>query len=100
MIAVEDIFTANSDFFLDEVSTLPAVGHDITVGTSAKFNPIAQSQRNWSHTQYRKLTSEPDEAQGEEFRANLRNYSIGHGSEFVVIDETSKNNRSYARHYG
>ncbi|KAG2749003.1 hypothetical protein P692DRAFT_20654569, partial [Suillus brevipes Sb2] len=46
------------------------------------------------------LASERDEVRREEFKASLRNDFIGDGSEFVVIDETSKNDRTYARHYG
>jgi hypothetical protein len=47
-----------------------------------------------------RLASERDEARLEDFNASLRNDFVGDGSEFVVLDKTSKNERTYARHYG
>ncbi|KIM59563.1 hypothetical protein SCLCIDRAFT_38445, partial [Scleroderma citrinum Foug A] len=46
------------------------------------------------------IASERDEARHAEFQEYLRNNFIGDGSEFVVVNETSKNERTFARHYG
>ncbi|KIK34606.1 hypothetical protein CY34DRAFT_42427, partial [Suillus luteus UH-Slu-Lm8-n1] len=46
------------------------------------------------------LAAERDDIRRQEFQASLRDDFIGDGSEFVVLDETSKNERTYARHYG
>ena len=47
-----------------------------------------------------KLNAERDDIRRKEFQAGLRNDFIGDGSTFVILDETSKNERTYARHYG
>ena len=44
-----------------------------------------------------KIALERDEVRREEFKQMLQTDFIGDGSEFVVIDETSKNDRTYAR---
>jgi hypothetical protein len=65
------------------------------------FSIVTQFHTSWSHSKVlQKLACERDEVRREEFRASLRNDFIGDGSEFVVIDETSKNDHTYARHYG
>ncbi|KIJ16000.1 hypothetical protein PAXINDRAFT_76278, partial [Paxillus involutus ATCC 200175] len=46
------------------------------------------------------VASERDEVRRADFIASLQNDFIGDASEFVVVDETSKNERTYARHYG
>ena len=43
-----------------------------------------------------KLAAERNEVQREEFKQMLQNDFMGNGSEFVVIDETSKNDQTYA----
>ena len=47
-----------------------------------------------------KLASEHDEAQHNEFKQRLQMDFISDGSEFVVVDETSKNNQTYAQRFG
>ncbi|KAG2150764.1 hypothetical protein DEU56DRAFT_869105 [Suillus clintonianus] len=98
LMAIEDLFTVYSDLFLDEVCTWLAVSHDIVVSTSTLSRNLKEAGLTCKIL--RKLASERDEARREEFKASLRNDFIGDGSEFVVIDETSKNDRTYARHYG
>ncbi|KAG2128610.1 hypothetical protein DEU56DRAFT_819250 [Suillus clintonianus] len=98
LTAIEDLFTVDSDLFLDEVCTWLAVSHDIVVSTSTLSRNLKEA--GLTRKILRKLASERDEARREEFRESHRNDFIGDGSEFVVIDETSKNDRTYARHYG
>lgn len=47
-----------------------------------------------------KLAIEHNEACQQEFKDSLQNHFIGDGSEFVVLDETSKNECTYAQLYG
>ena len=47
-----------------------------------------------------KLASERDEARHDEFKQRLQTDFISDGSEFVVVDETSKNNWTYAWRFG
>jgi transposase len=98
LTAIEDIFTVDSDLFLDEVCTWLAAEHDITVSKSTLSHNL--NEAGLTCKIFRKLASKHDKARREEFRASLRNDFIGDGSEFIVIDETSKNDRTYARHYG
>ena len=47
-----------------------------------------------------KLAKEWDEALREDWKEGLHNNFVGDGSEFVFVDETSKNDLTYARRYG
>ena len=47
-----------------------------------------------------KLASKRDEAQRDEFKQRLQTDFIGDGSKFVVVDETSKNDWTYAWRFG
>jgi len=46
------------------------------------------------------MALERDEALREDWRDGLRNDFFGDGSEFVCVDETSKNELTYGRRYG
>ena len=64
------------------------------------FSIITQSHTSWPYSKVlQRLASECYEARREDFKASLKNYFVGDGSEFVVLDETSKNERTYAWHY-
>ncbi|OJA18644.1 hypothetical protein AZE42_12330 [Rhizopogon vesiculosus] len=84
-----------TDLFLDEVCTWLAFQHNITINPSILSRNLTQT----GLTQ-KVLASERDEARREDFKASLRNDFVGDGSEFVILDETSKNERTYVRHYG
>jgi len=95
---MEDMFFEDPDLYLDEICTWLTVEHDIFISTSSlsrTLNSVGLSRKI-----LQKLASERNEACREEFQDYLRDNFIGDGSEFVVIDETSKNERTYARHYG
>ncbi|OJA13331.1 hypothetical protein AZE42_09282 [Rhizopogon vesiculosus] len=94
----EDLFAKDSDLFLDEVCTWLALQHNITISPSTLSRNLAQA--GITRNLLQRLASERDEAYREDFKANLRNNFVGDGSEFVVLDENSKNERTYARHYG
>ena len=69
------------------------------------FDVITQShnltQAGITLSEAARLASERDEARRQDFKASLRNDFVGDGFELVVLDETSKNERTYyAWHYG
>ncbi|KAG1748370.1 uncharacterized protein EDB91DRAFT_1245080 [Suillus paluster] len=73
MTAIEDLYAEDSDLFLNELIL------------------NAQSQSSWPLSQ----NASEDCA----FKDSLQNDFVGDGSEFVVLDETSKNERTYAWRY-
>jgi hypothetical protein len=97
-MAIQDLFSEESDLYLDEVCTWLAFEHDIIISPSALSRNLEQA--GLTRKVLQKLAIEHDEAHREEFKDSLQNHFIGDGSEFVVLDETSKNERTYARLYG
>ncbi|KAG2741767.1 hypothetical protein P692DRAFT_201726212 [Suillus brevipes Sb2] len=93
LMAIQDLFSEESDLYLDEVCTWLAFEHDIIISPSAL-------SRNLEQAVLQKLAIERDEACRQEFKDSLQNHFIGDGSEFVVLNETSKNEHTYARLYG
>lgn len=98
MTAVEDLFAEESDLFLDEICTWLAVEHNITISSSSLSRNLKQA--GLSRKMLQKIARELDDIRREEFKDSLRNDFIGDDSEFIVLDETSKNQHTYARHYG
>ncbi|KIM62379.1 hypothetical protein SCLCIDRAFT_38492, partial [Scleroderma citrinum Foug A] len=47
-----------------------------------------------------KLASERDEQRQQDFQQLILHMFQGDGSEFIFVDETSKDKRTWARHYG
>jgi transposase len=75
LTAIEDLFTEDSDFFLDEVCTWLTFEHQITISTSALSRSLTQA--GLTRKVLRKLACERDEVRREEFRAGLQNDFIG-----------------------
>ncbi|KAI5984526.1 hypothetical protein EDD15DRAFT_2116314, partial [Pisolithus albus] len=98
LTAMEDLFSEHPDLYLDEICTWLAVEHDIDLSTSSLSRTL--NSVGLSRKMLQKLASERNELWRSEFQDYLRENFIGDGSEFVVVDETSKNERTYARHYG
>jgi transposase len=96
--AIQDLFAVDADLFLDEACTWLAFEHNIIISLSTLSRTLEQAGLTRKILQ--KLAAERDDIRREEFQASLHDDFIGDGSEFVVLDETSKNERTYARHYG
>ena len=96
--AIEDLYLQESDLFLDEICTWLAIEHHIEISTSALSRNLIDA--GLTRKMLQKLASERDEVRREEFKQMLRTDFVGDGSEFVVVDETSKNDRTYARRFG
>ena len=95
--AIQDIYQEDSDLYLDELCTLLAAEHQIFVTTLTLSQTLIEAGliRKVLH----KLAIEWDEILQEDWRNGLHNDFSGNGSEFICVDETSKNNITYACHY-
>lgn len=96
---VQTLFEADSDFYLDEVVLWLAVEHNITISKAALHATLKSVglTRKILH----KIVIERDEELCKQWRAmQASEYFLQDGSQFVCIDETSKNELTYARKYG
>lgn len=98
LTAIQDIYQEDSDLYFDELCTLLAAEHRIFVTKSTLSRNLIEAgiTRKVLH----KLAIERDEILREDWRTGLRDDFSGDGSEFVCVDETSKNDITYARRYG
>jgi len=96
--ACKDLFSQETDLFLDEVVAWLALTHDIAISTSTLSRNLAEAglTRKILH----KIAAERDEERRREFRELVHNNFQGDGSELIFIDETSKDERTWAHHYG
>ena len=93
--SIVELYTEDSDLFPDEVCTWLAVKHHISISTSALSRTL--NDTGLTRKMLQKLAAERDEIRREEFKQMLLTDFIGNGSEFVVVNETSKNECTYAR---
>jgi len=97
--AVRTLYETESDLYLDELVIWLAVEHDIAISVSALH--LALKNAGLTRKLLHKIAIERDE----ELRAQWRDMQAGDdflhdGSQFVCVDETSKNELTYARKYG
>jgi len=100
MTAVRRLYEKHPYTYLDELQWFLAVHHDTVVSISSLQENLEKAglTRKLLH----KIAIERDEELRARFRADiwdLRNFS-GTGMEFVTVDESSKDERTYARRYG
>jgi transposase len=98
MTACEDLFTEESDLYLDEVVTWLALTHNISISVSTLCRNLKEAGLTWKLLH--KIAAERDEQCRNEWRESLRTNFAGDGSEFVFVDEVSKNEKTWARQYG
>jgi transposase len=98
LTACQTLFEDDSDLFLDEVVSWLAIHHDIVISTSTLSRNLREAglTRKILH----KIAAERDECLRQEWRESIRTNFAGDGTEFVCVDETSKNDLSYARRFG
>jgi len=96
--ACKDLFSQETDLFLDEVVAWLVLTHDIAISTSTLSRNLAEASltRKILH----KITAERDKEHHREFQELVHNNFQGDSSELIFIDETSKDERTWARHYG
>ena len=93
LTAIQDIYQEDSDLYLDELCTPLAAEHQIFVTTLTLSQNLIEARltRKVLH----KLAIEWDEILQEDWRNGLCNDFSDIGSEFICVDETSKNNITY-----
>ncbi|KAJ3486394.1 hypothetical protein NLJ89_g11811 [Agrocybe chaxingu] len=100
IVEIHQLFGTDPDLYLDELALWLALHHDIVIS-------IASLQRNLedaglTRKALQKIAAERDEALRAEFTGTIQDDTLfsGDGSEFVALDETSKNEHAYARTHG
>ena len=99
LTAVQTLYEVDSDLYLNELVLWLAVKHDIKISVSALHSTLVQVglTRKLLH----KIAIERDEELHEQWREmQVSNDFLDDGSQFVCVDETSKNELTYARKYG
>ncbi|KAG1777539.1 hypothetical protein EV702DRAFT_929109, partial [Suillus placidus] len=98
MTACEALFAEESDLYLDEVVAWLALTHGISISVSTLCCNLKEAglTRKLLH----KLAAERDEECRHEWKESMRTNFAGDGSEFVFVDEVSKNEITWARQYG
>ena len=98
LMVLKGLYCDNSDLFLDEACIWLGVQHQITITPSI----LCQNLQEAGLTQkiLWKLVVEHNEVLYKEFKLMLQTWFIGDSFEFVVVDETSKDEHMYAQHYG
>lgn len=95
----QELFAEESDLYLDEIVAWLAMEHDIALSSSTLSRNLKEAglTRKLLH----KIAVERDEELRHDFRESLQSEDFsGTGCEFVCVDETSKNELTYARRYG
>jgi transposase len=100
LTAIQDIYKEDSDLYLDELCILLAADHQITVPKTKLTLSRNLIEAGLTTKVLHKLAIERDEGLRQDWINGLQNDFSGDGSEFVCVDETSKNDITYARHYG
>ena len=97
--AIQDVYRTDPDIYLDELVLWLAINYNIAISSSALHKNLVDV--GLTRKVMQKIAAERDEVRREEFRMLLQSKDFrGDGSEFVCLDETSKNELSYARTHG
>ena len=98
MTAARQLFHNHPDTYLDELQWFLAIHHDIAISISSLQENLQKAglTRKLLH----KIAIERDEEARRNFQLSLRQDFSGTGDEFVVTDESSKDERVVARRYG
>lgn len=94
LTAIHTLYKQESDLYLNELVTFLAIEHSIIVSTSTLSQNLLEA--GLTHKILHKLASECDEILWAELKQSIHENFIGNGSEFVCVDETSKNKLVYA----
>ncbi|KIJ18228.1 hypothetical protein PAXINDRAFT_9313 [Paxillus involutus ATCC 200175] len=98
LTACEELYAQESDLYLDKVVTWLALVHDIEISPSTLSRNLKEAglTRKILH----KLTVKRDEDRRNEWREMVVTELTPDGSQVICVDETSKNELTWARHYG
>ena len=100
LTAVKDLYSHNPSIMLDELQLHLAIEHDTPISISALQATLQRTRLSRKILQ--KIASKRNEVSRAEFRACLRDPESFSGTamKFIAIDESSKDERTLARHYG
>ncbi|KAG1786960.1 hypothetical protein EV424DRAFT_1292525, partial [Suillus variegatus] len=84
--------------YLDKVVTWLALTHDISISVSTLCRNLKEA--GLTQKLLHKLAAERDEEHRHEWKESMRMNFTGDGSEFVFVDEVSKNEITWACQYG
>ena len=96
--ACQDLFSQESDLYLNEVIAWLALEHDIVISISTLARNLTEVGLTCKILH--KLASERDEQRRQDFWQLILHMFQGDGSEFIFVDETSKDKCTWACHYG
>lgn len=96
--AIRTIYDEALSVYLDELCTYLAVEHDIIVSTASLCRTLNHVGLN--RKKLKKIAIERDEALRQEWKNSLEVDFAGDGSEFICVDEMSKNEHTWSRGYG
>ena len=94
-MAIQDIYKEDSDLYMDELCILLAADHQITVPKTKLTLSRNLIEAGLTTKVLHKLAIERDEGLRQDWINGLQNDFSGDGSEFVCVDETSKNDITY-----
>jgi len=99
LTAVQTLYESDADLSLDELVLWLALHHNIAISISALQENLQKAglTRKLLH----KIAVERDEELRQQWKDMLAGDDfLGDGLQFICVDETSKNERTYARRYG
>jgi len=99
LTAVHTLYTTDPDLYLDELVLWLAIHHDIAISVSALQQNLTKAglTRKILH----KIALERDEVLRQQWSdMQASDNFLADGSQFICLDETSKNEHTYARRYG
>lgn len=92
------VLNESPDAYLDELVWWLAITHDIPISRSQLQANLEKA--GLTRKLLRKLALERDEQLRQEWRDMVRGEFLDDGSQWVFVDETSKNEHAYFRRYG
>lgn len=100
LTAVKELYERHPDTYLDELQWFLAVHHDIVISISAL--EVNLSKAGLTRKLLHKIAKERDVERRTGYMGAVRNQDVfsGTGTEFVAVDESSKNEHDVARRYG
>jgi len=96
LTAIHALYERKPDLCLDELCTFLVVEHNLIISKSTLSCNLAQA--GLTYKILHKIAIDPDEELRDEWKESHHDWTKfqGNGSEFVCIDDTSKNEKAYA----